>query len=266
MPSSRPVNQKFVIVNVTFPAGRPPRYKYIGLADGGDAQDVSLGPGDQIGWSVRVQGGSGWTQPAYTLTFQNPSILGQSTISVPNGGSSGLFSVQALSGQTKYTLAVSGVLPVSDPQIQVNPNGSEMMLARGTQYDIRWTAESNGMEVSAGGNPYKRFPPEGLPIVLGDLVQFFAVLTPPADFQIEFPPDLNSGNVWESPFAIDESTFAAINQGANENTENLLVADGSDASGARFQFMAVLTDGSAKSDAFSLILSSDQPGQHGRHR
>jgi hypothetical protein len=80
------------------------------------------------------------------------------------------------------------------------------------------------------------------------------VLTPPADFFIDFPSNLNS-NVWASPFSVTESSFPATNQGANETTGALTVADKSDGAGAIFQFFAALTDGSLQSAPYALNMT-----------
>ncbi len=187
MSSTRTPTQILVLVKVTFQLGLPPQYTYLAFADGSPAQTVTVGPGDQIGWFVRVQAGPNWSQPAYTLTFQDPSILGTASIAVPHGGGSGFFTVQALSGGTKYTLAVSGVVPVSDPKIQVDPNGSVIIATR-VEYNVRWTAASNTMELQKNAK-WVPFPPAGLAVAVGASVQFFAVLTPPADFEIDFPSE-----------------------------------------------------------------------------
>jgi hypothetical protein len=259
MSSSRTPTQILILVKVTFPLGLPPQYTYLAFANGSPAQTVTVGPGDQIGWYVRVQAGANWSQPAYTLTFQDSSILGTSSIAVSNGGGSGFFTVQALSGQTKYTLAVSGVVPVSDPMIQVDPNGTLKIKALLAQHNVRWTAATNVMELDNNG-AWIPFPPAGLPVAVGDGVQFFAVLTPPADFEIVFPAGLNNG-VWASPFDPNQSSFPAINHGANENTDNLQVADKSDAAGTKFQFVATLTDGSLQSAAYVLTLAAQKPSR-----
>jgi hypothetical protein len=252
MSSTRNPTQILVLVNVTFP-GSSPLYTYLAFADGSKADTVTVGPGDQIGWFVRVQAGSTWSRPAYTLTFANPSILGTASISVPNGGSSGFLTVQALSGVTKYTLAVSGIFPVSDPKIQVDPNGLHGVLARGVQYSVRWTAATNAMDYDDGIHGWQQFLAGGLGLIVGDSVQFFAVLTPPANFEIDFPSPLNPNNVWASPFDVDESSFPATNQGAYENTDNLKVADKSDGLGTKFTFVATLTDGSLQSGPYIFL-------------
>ena len=252
--SSRHPNQVLIMVNVTFPLGQPV-YTYRSFSNGSDITTAPVAPGDQIGWVVRVQAGFNWSQPAYNLTFANPSILGTGSISVPNGGPSGFFTVQALSGSTKYTLSASGIVPVSDPQIVVDPNGTLGQLRAGPQFNVRWTAASNAMELSVGGNPWVPFPLAGLQVAFNDKVQFFAVLTPPADFEIDFSPILNPDHAWESPFDPETSQFPTVNHGANENTANLAVIDKSDPAGTAFKFMASLTDGSVQSAAYMLILS-----------
>jgi hypothetical protein len=252
VPTSRKPSQAIVLVNVTFSLGLP-QYQYLLFANGLNGDPVGVGPGDQIGWFVRVEQGQGWIQPPYTLNFKDSSILGTGSISVPNGGFSGFSIVQVLSGETKYTLAVSGILPVSDPKIQVDPNGTVIIAARGAQFNVRWTAATNVMEIESNG-AWIQFPPAGLKVAVGDSVQFFAVLTPPADFEILFPPPLNK-HAWESPFGLNDFMFLHTNQGANENTDNLPVADQSDGPGTQFQFMATLTDGSLQSAPYIIILS-----------
>jgi hypothetical protein len=255
MASNRNPHQILILVNVTFPTG-PPVYTYRAFWDGSDAQTVAVGPGDQIAWFVKVQAGSGWIAPAYTLGFDNNSILGTSSISVPSGGSSGFFTVQALTGQTDYTLAVPGISPVSDPQIQVDPNGVFGIKMTGNQqYNVRWTAVYNTMEYQVGAGPWNPFPGGGLGITAGDKVQFFGVVTPPANFQIEFPAGSNGGNAWESPFSLLQSSFPALVPGVpNENTDNLPVKDKTD-TGKSFTFDATLTDGSIKSGSYTFNLS-----------
>ena len=252
MSSTRNPTQILVLVKVTFQLGLPPQYTYLAFADGSPAQTVRVGPGDQIGWFVRVQAGPNWSQPGYTLTFQDASILGTASIAVPHGGGSGFFTVRALSGGTEYTLAVSGILPVSDPKIQVDPNGT-VIIATLAQYNVRWTAASNVMELEREG-AWTPFPPAGLAVAVGASVQFFAVLPPQADFEIDFPAELNR-SVWASPFDPNQSSFPAINHGANENTDDLKVVDKSDGAGTQFQFVAALTDGSLQSAPYALILT-----------
>lgn len=255
MAASRTPTQTLILVNVTFSFGLP-QYQYLLFANGANGDPVGVGPGDQIGWLVRVAQGFGWIQPAYTLTFEDSSILGTGSISVPNGGFSGFSIVQVLSGDTKYTLAVSGILPSSDPQIQVDPNGMELLARKGVraaQYNVRWTEATNAMEYDDGIHGWQPFTAAGLAVAVGDNVQFFAVLTTPEDFEILFPSGLNK-NSWASPFGLTDFMFLNTNQGANENTNNLTVVDQSDRPGTKFTFFAALTNGSYQSANFILVL------------
>lgn len=249
MPAGRTPSQILILVNVTFPLGLP-QYKYLAFADGSNADKVAVAPGDQVGWFVRVQAGSGWSRPAYTLTFNDASVFGTGSISVPAGGPSGYFTVLVLSGMTKYTLAVSGVLPPSDPMIQVDPNGNVIVAALGAHYSVRWTSVSNLMEFSKPGGGWLPFPADGLEICPGDAVQFSGVLNPPPDFEIEFPSELNSNNLWSSPFNVYTSVFVA----QNLTTGSLTVADKNDPAGTVFQFRALLTDGSVQSAVYKFVL------------
>ena len=251
MSPSRHPNQILIIVNVTFTLGLP-QYAYRALVDGSDASLIRVGPGDQVGWFVKVSAGSHWIQPAYTLTFANPSILGMGSISVPNGGPSGFFTVVAVTGHTKYSLAVSGIFPADDPQMQVDPNGT-FVRKIGKRYTIRWTTASNTVEVDDGSGIWLPFP-NPLTIATDDVIRFDAVLNPPPDFAINFPPILNPNVAWASPFDLVTSTFFATASGPNETTGDLSVRDNSD-HGQVFHFVAELTDESQKSAVCNLKLS-----------
>jgi hypothetical protein len=249
MPSSRHPSQTLIMVNVTFNLGQP-QYTYLFFGDGQNADLALLAPGDQVGWLVRVQSGSGWIQPPYTLIFSDPSILGIASISVHQGGSSGFITVQSVIGKSKYSVAVAGISPIGDPQIQVDPNGT-FVIALATHYQVRWTASTNRVEYSHHGQwvPF----PDPLTISIGDSIEFTAVVTPPAIFEINFPANLNPTVVWQSPFGIQTSAFYAIAPGANETTGSLIAKDKSD-SGNTFHFVAQLTDGSITSAVCNLQL------------
>jgi hypothetical protein len=127
------------------------------------------------------------------------------------------------------------------------------VVLRATQYNVRWTVASNAVDYNTNGTAYQPFNAP-LTIAVGDSIEFFAVLTPPANFEINFAS--NPKNVWESPFDPSVNGFTAINPGvANENTANLLVADQSDKTGHTFVFVAALTDGSQQSNPCTFIMS-----------
>jgi hypothetical protein len=254
----RNANQVIIYVNVTFTLNGP-TYNYVPFNDGSPSDDITVAPGDQVAWVVRVEAGTGVSTPAYELTFSDSSIFGTKTISVPQGGLSGFFTVVSLSTgrkKKKYSLAVSGISKINDPQIQVDPNGTlDNLNAQFVQHNVRWTVASNTMEYQNGANPWVPFPPGGVQIAFNDKVQFFAVLTPPPDFEIIFPVLLNPLTAWPSPFNVLDYCFPATTFGALESTDNLTVYDQRDKTGTKFKFQATLTDGSKMSDPFTLILS-----------
>jgi hypothetical protein len=251
-------NQVLVVVNVTFKLGTP-QYQYLVFADGSNGETIVVAPGDQVGWFVRVAVGIAYSTPAYELTFADSSIFGTDTISVPKGGLSGFFTVVALSSQLpKYSLAVSGISQISDPQIQVDSNGVfNITKLNPVQHNVRWTVATNTMEYQNGANPWAPFPVGGLDIAVGDNVQFFGVLSPPPpDFEILFPADLNPGKGWASPFDVEKNIFYHTELSGNtESTGNLPVGDKTDPSGTKFTFVAALTDLSAHSDSFIFNLT-----------
>ena len=248
----RTPRQLLILVKVTFTLAGP-TYNYLSFTDGQKANDILVATGDQVAWYVKVQTGPGWSTPAYELEFEDPTILGTDSISVPSGGMSGFFTVLALStpAPSKYSLAVSGIFPTSDPQIQVNPNGN-VIIQTNNQVSVRWTAAKNTMEYQAGG-PWQPFPAY-LSISIGDKVLFQAVLTPPQDFQIVFPADLNP-TLWASPFDPTQYLFQAVDHGPLESTNTLPVSDGHDPKGTRFQFVAALADGTVHSAPFTFELA-----------
>lgn len=248
----RTPRQLLILVKVTFTLAGP-TYSYLSFTDGHKADDILVATGDQVAWYVKVQTGPGWSTPAYELEFEDPTIFGTDSISVPSGGMSGFFTVVALSTPvpSKYSLAVSGIFPTSDPHIQVNPNGN-IIIQTDNQIAVRWTAATNIMEYQVGG-PWQPFP-DYLSLSIGDKVVFQAVLTPPKDFQIVFPADLNP-TLWASPFDVTQNSFQAVDQGPLESTNILPVSDGNDPAGTQFQFVAALADGTAQSDPFTFALA-----------
>lgn len=243
-------NQILILVKVTFTIAGP-QYAYRAFVGGKDAQSIAVSSGDQVGWSVTVQTGEDLSTPPYEITFHDPSIFGVDMISVPAGGPSGFLTVEALStGPKKYSLSVTGISPISDPQIQVDPNALlDFSVLSNIQYYVRWTAETNVMEYEVDGT-WTRFPTAGLAIKLGDQVQFSAILTTRDDFFILFPVSLNPKIAWPSPFSLTTNRFNAVDTGSTEHTDNLRVYDSSDGSKTRFYFVAALTNGNTNSDPY----------------
>lgn len=247
----RTPRQYLIVVNVTFTLTKT-TYTYLLLSDGLPADDLLVATGDQVGWYVRVQAGPGWSTPAYELEFEDPTIFGTDSISVPDGGMSGYFTVLALSTTAgKYTLAVSGVSPVSDPQIQVNPNGN-FIIQTINQVSVRWTPPKT-MEYQANDGPWLPFP-DSLPISIGDKVVFQAEVTQSQNFEIIFQSGMNP-RVWASPFDLQQNSFPEVDHGQPASTKNLPVCDENDPKGTLFQFVATLADGSAQSDPFTFELA-----------
>lgn len=257
----RPPRQFSVRVTVTTTLGDA-AYEYIFIPGGQKADKIVVRQYDTVEWYVRVRADHGYITPPYVLVFDDPTIFGTPLIAVPQGGASGFCTVVASSTPlTKYSLAVSGVLPISDPQIQVDPNGDtlppEIDTSRGVQTNVRWTVGGNVMEYQTGSGPWKSFPnPDdgSVNISAGDKVQFFGVIPSSADFAVTFPANLNR-TIWSSPFDPLKYSFRESDLGENESTDNLTVADTADARGTRFIFQATLQDGSVYSDPFAFTLT-----------
>jgi hypothetical protein len=203
MAKSKSVQQHVIGVTVTFTYGIP-QYGYTTLlgktAD--SPEEFPVGTGDQVAWYVtQVDAGPVVSHPPYELTFSNPSVFGTSSLSVPAGGFSPFLQALAFQGNTKYTLAVKGVNPPSDPTIEID-NGSPLTGGLAiASFEILWDGTPNGApQWRTSGGQLQNFPMT--PLNLGDQVTFLSPSVPA--FQIKFDPipPVNAFNGEKTSFTI----------------------------------------------------------------
>jgi hypothetical protein len=241
------VNRIVVIVNVQLNSSGVPTYTY-SLASGGKGDKIKLKTGDQIAWVVTVFDAGGARTPPYQLTFSNPSVLGASSLNVPDGGYSPFLQVVTPStwpsGAMKYSLSVSGVSPVSDPLIQVDDETLVQVAASPDHYQVRWQPVPAAMTVSKNSGPFQPF---SNPLVVnpGDDVIF---LVDPADgFEVVFPvsskhippynpfnsvtTDLPGTNANGNSESTDKYTVRAVNKPEDPNFTFSVAPDDSAPSG-----------------------------------
>jgi hypothetical protein len=201
MPAATPRSKDFLIlVNIAFVDGKPV-YKALLYFDGVPAPDVlRVQIGDRIGWYVQVGLNNNRQPLPYTLNFANGSFFGVSSLSVPRGGASPYLPVLALKGRTKYSLNVTGVGEIFDPEIQSGSDGDiQAGLKVISNWVITWDTDTNVLSYSkTGGTPPYDFP---VPASVGDSVTFTAISNNAAPvFKITFPDGQNLQNNWASPF------------------------------------------------------------------
>ena len=123
---SKTVVQHLIGVTVTIGTHGIPKYAYASLLGSPNPSNIPttliVGPGDQVAWQVLViDQNNNFSYPRYDLTFSSPSLFGTGSLAVPGGNFSPFLQVLSLTGNTKYTLTVSGINPPSDPTIEIDP-------------------------------------------------------------------------------------------------------------------------------------------------
>ena len=247
------VNQHVVFVNVTL-HDYGPTYKYLPYRSTEKADPLTVAVGDQVAWFVRVIDGPAQRLQAYQLTFADPSIFGTGSLSVPSGGFSPYLQVVSLPGTgTKYTLAVQGISPPSDPEIIVNGDGLIVFDRVPAVYVINWQSPNGPMSYTTNGGPSYPFPAT-LPVIAGDRVTF--QVQPQAPFNVVFT---GSDHTVGTPF-VGNTVLNTVpgNQaiGGVESTVQLTVAVDPDADPNFPFFVASQNADSARSDSFTLSVSN----------
>jgi hypothetical protein len=255
--------QYLVWVNVKVDKFGHATYNYHLNAGPVDASSVPVHPGDQVAWYVQVYNSSNGASQVlpYQLTFANPLVFGTGSVSVPAGGYSPYLQVINLPGnKSKYTLSVTGISPVSDPEIIVVDNGFRKRQAVAPSVTISWQQPTHGHPngvmtyTDSSGQHAFQPPPYALPLTPGSDVVF--QVQPAAPFYVQFPFDPNHGP--QTPFlGYPGNTISGTNQnGGVESTDQLQVAHNPDPTHPIFQFYIVLQDGSAQSNTFDLSVAS----------
>jgi hypothetical protein len=199
----------------------------------GVKQDTPLSVivGDRVGWFVQVNIPGSRTTLPYTVSFDDPSFFGVSSLSSVTGGTSDFLIVRAVEGVVQYHVSVTGLGCVLDPEIQSGSDG--IKISQVNNFVVQWDVQSQTITWSSGGsdNP---FP---MQVHTGDKVTFEAINTTGTitDFNISFS---QNNNQWATPFCQSQYTLPA---GASNPTYigPLPVKDPGD-SGNSFPFTASL--------------------------
>ncbi len=258
-----PVNQKLIFVNVINDGSGLPIYRYTEFFSGDRADHIDVAPGDRVAWFVQVINGSNPT-PAYQLVFSDPTLFGTATVSVPGGGNSGYQTVLAFGGTTKYTLYVNGFSIPSDPEIQVNRRGTQLIIdAAIPVFLIKWdpSAPDPVTYRRAGGsfNPM----PAVLDIDAGSIVSWQLTTAEATTFAVVFTPSAN--HLQQTPLSVPYTTNAVPgNQkvdGTTESTGPLRVRDvcGEDPD---FPFRLTRIDTGESSAVYAIRVTNSSCGLH----
>jgi len=180
--------------------------------------------GDQVAWFVTVAFADGRRSLPYTVSFDDPAFFGQSSLPVTAGGTSPFLQVLSLKGSVKYSLDVTGLGRVLDPEIQSGSGNlivhSPVLRDAVSTFTVTWDTNANVMTT-----------PKGFPIkaAVGKSVTFIA--TAGSNFFILFAQNFN---LWASPFDPNMSQFPAAP--GQLSLGPLTVTDKADGTGTKFFF------------------------------
>jgi len=214
-------------------------HKVLSYLDGTITADpLSVNVGDEVGFLVQVVQPTGRLQYPYKIEFNDESFFGTTTLHVPNGGTSPFLRVLALSGKVKYTLFVTGLGKIFDPEIQSGGDGFPGPL-NVNGFLFTWDVAGKSATYTMNGVPV----PYSTKVIPHDTVEFQAINTggPVDNFTVTFPANLNQPTHWASPFNFNLATFVAPDTSPTD-IGSLEIKDAAD-KGASFPFTASITEG-----------------------
>jgi len=190
---------------------------------------LQVNVGDRVAWFVTVAFADGRRSLPYTVNFTDTSFFGVSSLPVAAGGTSPFLQVLALKGSVSYSLDVTGIGCVFDPEIQ-SGSGNLVIYTparhdRVSTFTVTWDTNTNVMTYTKGGAPGT------FPIKVSDLDTVTFIATAGSNFSILFAPNFN---LWASPFDPNTSQFPAAAGALSLGP--LTVTDNADGSGTQFFF------------------------------
>jgi hypothetical protein len=232
------VSDFVILVNVIFDSSGKPQGSAKLLLDNKPypVTPLPVGFGDRVSWLVHVSTPNRNTLP-YDVGFSDPSFFDASSLHVSAGGLSPSLTVKRLKGRTKFTVTVTGIGIVIDPEMQTGNDlvltDFETIFTTAAAYTIYWDIDTNTMDL--------------LPdITAGDKVTFIAKSTMIAPtIVIEFPPAKND-TVWASPFDDTKAVYAPL-LGADPATVGPLPVQDNVDKGSTFTFFARTADSTHQS-------------------
>jgi hypothetical protein len=164
--------------------------------------------GDQIAWLVQLQLPGARRSLPYTLQFSKDTFFGVSSLDVPKGGLSPYLPVRPLQDIVSYSLSISGLGCIFDPEIQSGSDYASISVAIIKTFTVVWDTAANTMSYASGvGGVPSPFPPGGVQLTVGDKVTFVATAGGAVDsFTITFT---NSANGWLTPFEPNHQSLSA---------------------------------------------------------
>ena len=184
-------------------------HKILSYLDGSITADpLAVNVGDEVGFLVQVVQPTGYLQYPYKIEFSDESFFGTTTLNVPNGGTSPFLHVLSLDTKVKYTIFVTGLGKILDPEIQSGGDGVSGALGISNKVIFTWDVAGKTATYMLNGAavPYStQLQPSKYS------VEFQAINTPGMvqDFSVTFPPDLNQPTHWASPFSANLGSFVA---------------------------------------------------------
>ena len=187
----------------------PPNNISLYLGAPAPADPLSVNVGDEVGFFVQALLPNGRVQPPYSLSFDNASFFGVKSLDVPAGGTSPFLRVLSLLGNCKYTVNVTGLGTVVDPEIQSGGGGLTGLpkaAAAADQFVVTWDVLGGSVAYTRNGLPV----PFSTQVVLPATVEFLLTdfgASPPENFTVTFATNLNPPTHWETPFDPSQPTF-----------------------------------------------------------
>jgi len=167
-------------------------------------QPLEVQGGDEVGFLVQIAMPSGRQLLPYTIGFSDSSFFGVTSLNVPAGGMSAYLRVLSLKGLAKYTLTVTGLGVVLDPDIQSGSDtGMPGALARDpATFVFTWDTVQQTATYTMNGVAV----PYSTQVIPKDTVEFIAVVgvASATNFTVVFAGNVNH---WATPFDPNRSSF-----------------------------------------------------------
>jgi hypothetical protein len=206
-----------------------------------------------VGWQVLLDTPRKLRPVPYTVSFFSPNFFGVDALEVPTGGTSDFLVVRELKGSTEWSLDLTGIGTVLDPEVQSGSDGALVFLSSSLEHVevedlflesipakvvtkiVKWyTGQQKMTWRLATSSQEHDFALVAMPISKTDGIAFTTdLLHEPQDLAAQFGPN-PPATVWASPDDPDDKQWMA-SDGAMAVTDNV------DPHGTRFEFTLLST-------------------------